>query len=100
MLEGLLWVRLNREGLQPAVHGGFGDSNCRGRSPGTPVASAIGGSGLQGSIDHLGVDVILVVAMAASAELVVESFQPQFQVPLPPLANAYALSPIRLVMDW
>ena len=41
-LEVLLPMGLHREGLQPAMNGGFGDPCCCSQSSGTPVGAAVG----------------------------------------------------------
>lgn len=63
--EMLLAERLNREGLQPTVNGRLGDPCSCSQSPGIVVGAAIGRSGLQCPVDHLGDGLVLVGAWAA-----------------------------------
>jgi|694.fasta_scaffold03986_8 hypothetical protein len=89
-LEVLLPVGLHREGLQPAMNGGFGDPCCCSQGSGAPVGAAVGGRGLQCPVDHLGDGVVLVGARPARPQLVVQAFQTQFPVPLAPLTDGHA----------
>ena len=89
-LEVLLPVRLHREGLQPAVNGGFGDAGGSSEGARRPLGAAIGGLGLQCPVDHLSHRVVLVGARTARPELVVQTLQAQLSVPLAPLADGHA----------
>ena len=92
-LEVLLPVRLHREGLQPAVNGGFGDACGSREGARRPLGAAVGGLGLQCPVDHLGDGVVLVGARPSRPQLVMQALQAQLSVPLAPLADSHACQP-------
>lgn len=89
-LEVLLPVGLDRESLQPAVDGGFGDPRGSGQRARAPVGAAIGRFGLESSVDHLRDLVVFVSARPARTELIMQTFQAELQVALAPLADGHA----------
>lgn len=92
-LEVLLPVRLDREGLQPAVNGGLGDASGSSVGTGTPLGTPIGGLGLQGPVDHLGHRVILMGTRPARSELDMQAFKAELSVTLAPLADGHPRQP-------
>jgi hypothetical protein len=80
-------VRLQREGLQPAVNRGLGDPSSSSQGSGTPVGAAVGELGLQRPVDHLGYRVVLISPWPAGPQLVMQPFDAQIEVELTPFAH-------------
>ena len=89
-------MRLDREGLLPAVNGGLGDAHGSSKRAGAPLSAAVLRFGLQGSVDRLSHLVVLVGARPAGAELIVQAIQSQLSAALAPFARVISVRPIRL----